>query len=309
LFSLERTEIYTAAIIASCSGLVALYGLAETVLAFNPLYAFWVDNPFYQRYIEFPVRPMSTQFNPAVLATYLACSLPFSWALSRSQSNLAKWIGRISLIVGVACLILTFSRGSILAAFVAWLFIIFLLGKKQQVKLILSSAVIVSSLATFLPYPFMRLSPFGFTQMQSGVFSSYRRIRTDMALRMFSISPLTGVGLEHFRVLFERFYPEHLSMEKTDYEHRIADNMYLTWFAETGLLGSAGLISCVSAAWTNGLRRVRRLRGHIQEGTSIAALAALLVFLVSMFGYEAFYWTAPLMFFSLICGFLSQEQA
>jgi len=73
---------------------VALYGLAETVLAFNPLYAFWVDNPFYQRYIEFPVRPMSTQFNPAVLATYLACSLPFSWALSRSQSNLAKWIGR-----------------------------------------------------------------------------------------------------------------------------------------------------------------------------------------------------------------------
>jgi len=149
LFSLERTEIYTAAIIASCSGLVALYGLAETVLAFNPLYAFWVDNPFYQRYIEFPVRPMSTQFNPAVLATYLACSLPFSWALSRSQSNLAKWIGRISLIVGVACLILTFSRGSILAAFVAWLFIIFLLGKKQQVKLILSSAVIVSSLATF----------------------------------------------------------------------------------------------------------------------------------------------------------------
>lgn len=76
LASEERFKFF-AKIISVASILVSVLALFEVVFAFNPIYEYWQENYFYERYITGVVRPMSTQINPGPLGViyWHACLL------------------------------------------------------------------------------------------------------------------------------------------------------------------------------------------------------------------------------------------
>jgi len=100
-------------VICICSGFVVSLIIFELIFGFNPLYEHFIENPFYERYILGRVRPMSTLFNPAPLASYLLLSLPFS-IYELIRKNLKKICGFIVFFISVPCFILTFCRSSYL---------------------------------------------------------------------------------------------------------------------------------------------------------------------------------------------------
>ncbi|MEK6659739.1 MAG: hypothetical protein AABY36_08680, partial [Campylobacterota bacterium] len=51
-------------VICICSGLVAIIGTLELYFGKNILYENFIVNPYYERYVRYYPRLMSTQFNP-----------------------------------------------------------------------------------------------------------------------------------------------------------------------------------------------------------------------------------------------------
>lgn len=290
--------------ICVCSSLVALFGILEVIYAFNPIYEYWIDNPFYERYICYPVRPMSTQLNPAPLATYLLFALPFGIYIFRQKSLIKKILGIIAIVLNIVCLILTFSRGSFLGL-VSMLLFYQLIKKKYKLLLISFIIIIIISVAAyFLPYPINRISPQGIGIYGTGIFSKYRTSRMAMSWRMLKDSPIFGVGLNHFRILFDKYYPVKADLQYIPYEIKIADNMHLTLMAETGILGLTGFIIFIFSLFKRGLKYCVSLEDENKKQILLLFMSALIGLLVSMAGYELFYWNNPFVLFCLACGFI-----
>ncbi len=300
----QRNADFAHIVICICSGLVAIFGLFEVIFAFNPLYKYFISNPFYERYITSWVRPMSTLFNPAPLASYLLVGLPSAVYIFKSKTLIKKTCGAVVLVINCVCLILTFCRSSFLGL-LAMLFF-FLLIQKQYKKTLLFvlAASILFLLMSVLPYPFNRLSPKGIGIYGTGVFSDYRITRTKMAVNMLKTSPLTGVGLKNFRVLFDKYYPNQNELLYVDYEIKIADNMYLTLLAETGILGLGGFLIFVFMLLRRVIKKTRKAGGSISNQIFLYPGLSLIGLFFSMVGYELFYWYTPYALFCLTCGFI-----
>ncbi len=306
-------------VITAASAAVALYGIVEALSGFNPLYELLPRNPFYERYRQVH-RPVSTQFNPGTLATYLLFAIPFAFHAARSSAGWTRRLASAALALDAACLVLTFSRGGVLglagAAFV-WL----ALGRRF--KAIAAGGALLLALALSAPLLPQQAFRFGFGWTlggNTGIVSAYRLDRLEMAFAMCRSSPAFGVGLRHFRLRFEEFYPdrEHLarSLEVEQLRgkpsiRRFADNMYLTILAETGLVGSAAFLFFVASLFGRGLAarraapRAEPAAGGTRRELLAVALAALAGQLLNMAGFEYLYWLAPCVLFGLACGALS----
>lgn len=305
LFLFEKDREMVSLVICICSGIVAFFGILETIFAFNPIYVYFVDNPYYERYISGCVRPMSTQFNPAPLATYLLVTLPFIIYIFKQKGLFKQILGFIGIVLNIACFLLTFCRSSFLGLVIMLFF--YQLVKKRYKLLFVSILVVIvfSSAAFFLPYPFNRISPQGIGIYGTGIFSEYRISRLQMAWQMLKDKPLFGVGLNHFRTSFDRYYPAKAQIQYIDYEIKIADNMHLTLMAEIGLIGMMGFWIFVLFLLRKGLRYFVKLgEDRNKKSILLATMSALVGSLVSASGYELFYWANPYMLFCLICGFI-----
>ena len=148
---------------------------------------------------------------------------------------------------------------------------------------------------------------------------------------MWRESPLVGVGFDHYwtqfqkhRILYERStHPNRARLTGVDFEHYwrlnrphpeksrregdldVADNMYCTLLAETGLAGLTGFLLLVFTLLKRGLKGVRHAVDSDRQTCLIAAISVLVGLLVSMVGYDLFYWRTPFMLFSLMCGLIS----
>lgn len=288
-------------IICICGGLVALFGILEVIYAVNPIYKYLIDNPFYSRYISRPVRPMSTLLNPAPLATYLLLILPFAIYVTRDKSRFKKILGIVVSALGIICLVLTFCRSSFLGL-VVMLFFYLYIQKKYKILMVISLFFIIFlTITNFLPYPYNRLSYQGLCFDGTAALSQYRVNRMAMAWQMFTDSPIFGVGLNHFRVLFDQYSPRP---GQDFYEIKIADNMHLTLMAEIGIAGLLGFWMFIILLFKNSLERFSRITDIIKKNNLFLIISGLAGFLVSMYGYELFYWANPYMFFCLVCGFV-----
>ena len=290
-------------IICVSSILVSLLGFFEVIYGFNPIYKYLINNPYYQRYIEFPVRPMSTLFNPAPLATYLLFTWPFAIPLCRHKNPL----GYITIVTNIVCLILTFSRGSFLGLIFMLLCYLFL-SKRYKDLLILGSVLLAMLTALeFLPYPFSRFSFFGISIHGTGIFSDYRLIRTQMSLKMLDTHPLFGVGLSNFRTLFDNFYPVKAQLQYIGYETKIPDNMYFSLLAETGIVGFSGFLIFVFSLVYRGLKKFKNDKNDKKKQSFTIYICILTGILCSMGGYELFYWSTPYILFCLTCGLINAD--
>jgi O-antigen ligase len=108
------------------------------------------------------------------------------------------------------------------------------------------------------------------------------------------------VGYEHYRIRFGEY---DVAEDGTPHKNQIADNMYLTILAESGLAGSIGFV--VFAGWllAGAARRLRRESrpppGQLRLALCTMALVGLLV---DMAGYELFYWPGQYLHLLIVAG-------
>jgi hypothetical protein len=337
----ENRFIFLAKTICLSSIIVSSFAILESLFAFNPLYEYFVDNPYYQRYITGFSRPMSTQFAAPALGSYLVGCLPFSLLLFKKERSLFKILGSIGIIFNTVVIILTFSRGAFLGLLAMITFYLFAI--RQYLLIFIFFIIVFISVCTFslLPYPFYRFGINGLVKdnllpnralekvelapsiikdrpnlgpeyynrfriewiLKDSLLSAYRQDRLDMTLRIIKDHPFVGVGFQHFRIRFYDYYPYKY---KFPYEIMVADNMYLTLLSETGIIGFLGFFVYIFSLVKNGWGKLKILN----YSTDIAwilliSLMAFIGLLVNMAGYEFFYWPNQYIFFCIIAGCIS----
>lgn len=218
---------------------MALAAVAEYIFTFNPLYEYFIKNPYYERWIHYlPPLPMSTQFSPTALSTYLLGCLPFNLPLIRYQKFFWRLLGEIGMTLGIALLISISSRGALLGLLGITL-IYFFYQKRHRIAvgllgilimLILISSWYIAGQDIFKHFMGPRLE---------GIVSPYRTDRYIMVKEIVKDYPLTGIGFQHFRLRFCEYFPSPSNCIQVLYEKRIADNMYFTVLAETGAISSS----------------------------------------------------------------------
>lgn len=293
-------------VICVCAVLVAITALLEVYFKKNILYEGLIVNPYYARYIQSnPPRPMSTQFNPVILGSYLLGCLPFSFYLLRQGSRSLRLTGLISCLLSIAIIMLVFSRG-VLLGFIA--LVLFYLWNRRKIKLILFIFFCLILLVALSSYQKnTNLCRFGFNRLITGsydsVISPYRTERIRMAFAMLKEKPLTGIGFNHFRLRFNEYCPAQYE-GKVPYEFMIADNMYLTLAAESGLIGISGFLIFIYFLFKRAFAELKKIKDKERKLALLISLSALSGLLVNMAAYELFYWDSPYMLFCLFCGFI-----
>ncbi len=285
-----------------CSILVSLGGILESIFAYNPLYEHFIENPFYKRYISGFVRPMSTQFNPVILGTYLLGCLPFNFILFKQNKSFFRLLGGLGIALNIVIIILTFSRGVFLGLITAITFYLLIQKKYRSLVIFFIILLLFILLCSYLPYPFNRFGNGQLTVENRGIFSDYRFTRCAMAWRIIRDHPLVGLGFQHFRSRFYEYFPLKFTVP---YEFMIADNMYLTILTETGIIGFAGFLIFILSILIKGFKQLIKLKympGDRERLTLI--LSAFLGLLVNAGAYEIFYWSNPYIFFCILAGLI-----
>lgn len=281
--------------------LVSMVGILEFLFAFNPVYEYFLKNPYYLRFISCPVRPMSTQFNPTPLGGYLVGCIPFSYLLYRRDTSFFKLLGATGVILNTIVIILTSSRCGFLGLMSVIAFYLFAQRRYRYFCIFITVLLISMFVFSYLPFPFRR---FGINKfIKQGVLFKPRIERMNMALHMLKDHPLAGLGFQHFRI---QFYDYSVQKDKIPYEFRIADNMYLTIISETGIIGFLGFFTLVSSFLKRGWKHLRKLDfGSEQRWQLLVSLMAFIGLLVNMAGYEFFYWPNQYLLFCMVVGCLA----
>jgi O-antigen ligase len=255
---------------------------------------------------------MSTQLNPAPLASYLLVCWPFAIYSLNGKKLSSKILGAATIVLDVACLLLTFCRSAFLGlACMIFFYLYVKMGHKKLIAALIIFVIFVE-LLYLAPYPFNRLGPAHMLFLSNGAFSEYRLTRIRMVWEIFKSRPFLGIGFNHFRILFDTYHSLAGEYSETPYEAKIADNMYLTLLAEAGAIGLVSFLIFIFYLFKKGLRALLSEKQKQKKQMLFISLCALTALLVDTAGYELFYWENPYMLFCLICGFVcglfSQEQ-
>jgi len=282
--------------------IVALFGIIEYMIGNNFIYEYMVDNLFYERYsAEFRRRPMSTQLNPAILGSFLLGCIPFGFLLIKDKLSFFRVAGLLSIVLSVAVIILAGSRGVFLGLIALFLFY---LWKKKGVRFSALFLVFTIFIVTLCSRPDAgRFGRFGFNKLLSGshdsAFSEYRFARFSMTTDMLKDKPFFGIGLNNFRGRFDDYTR---SKRNTPHEFKIADNMYLTLLAETGIIGFSSFLVFIFLLFRRGFMSLRHLKDSRKKDLLLVSMSALTGLLVNMAAYELFYWHNPFALFCVLCG-------
>jgi len=299
----EKLQLFSKTICIS-SMVVAMVGILESIFRFNPLYEYFIENPFYKQYTLISAQPVSTQFHHPILGTYLIACLPFSYLLFKQNKSLWRILGAAGIILNSTVAILTFSRGVFLVL-IAMLVFYLLYGKKYRQLLVLVLILLIFTIACSLsPYPVRKYGIDSMTFGHSGIVSSYRMERVAMTGRIIREHPLKGIGFQHIRIHFNDYYR---GVFKVAYNFKIADNMYLTILGEAGLIGFLGFLIFISSVLGKARRSLRVLyQEPDRREQQRLILTGLVALLVNMGCYELFYWISPYVFF---CIFIALVEA
>lgn len=304
MLSEEKNKGRIALVICVCSAVAAIIGILELYFGRNILYEKFITNPFYERYVRYQPRPMSTQFNPVILGSYLLGCLPFGFYLLRNKQLYLRLLGIFSSLLCLAIILLTASRGVFLGFIALLLFYLWKNKKRRLVILFLICLMALVSICSFLADD--NLNRFGFRRMISGgydsIVSEYRLSRVLMTTRILKDFPFFGIGFNHFRLRFNEYCPER-DKGKILYEFMIPDNMYLAILSEAGITGALGFSVFIILLFKNGFQRIGEIGKDDKRHFLIICMSALVGLLVNMAAYELFYWYNPYTLFCLFCGF------
>jgi O-antigen ligase len=223
-----------------------------------------------------------------------AVTIILFWAVLTTLSR-GAWIG---LTFGVLAMVLALGRraaGAIALLFAAALGLV-VLGAVGALPAPVTDRVglLLSQLSIF--------DPRGVVPNPDNYALIERMVHWFAAGNMFLSSPLIGVGIGNFNVLFVKF-----GVQGWPYSAGHAHNFYLHSLAETGLVGTTFYIVMLITALAVGISALRRARGDIYaEAVIIGSLGILVTFMVHNF-FENLHvlnmgiqWGAALALFTLV---------
>lgn len=215
--------------------------------------------------------------SPNILAPYLLLTLPFLFGISSVKASAPgeKAVLRILLGLGLASLVLTFSRNAWIAIFSSTLLMFFLFTDRRM-KAALTAAVMIILCFAALAFVIRKEAVFSHAYRKGP--DSSRLITYRTALTMIRENPLSGVGLGNFRTAFPLYFCRGDITFFDGSAAWSAHNTLLQITAETGLPGGAAFVWFLSALLCNIIRARKRgpPEGAIIQGALWGILAMLM---------------------------------
>lgn len=178
------------------------------------------------------------------------------------------------LVVVLTALELTWSRGAWIAALAGLAVMVILAPRRRAGLLVLCLVTLLLATAAIGPG---RVSlARRIEAIPSAAFNLDRLTLWEGALRIARAHPVLGTGYGTFSRAWRRHMPEDIVQEATT-----AHNLFLTYAAETGLVGLAAFLAFVAAALGGLWQRITSTRGDPRtDGLWAACLAATVAVLV-----------------------------
>jgi O-antigen ligase len=234
-------------------------------------------------------RATGTFHNPNTFGTFLMVGVVFLFAIAVNH-RMARWqllCLLFSLGMGLAGLIVTFSRANWLAALVGFV-VALVFAKKLRYFLYFAVAafLLIVAIKEFVPFAehiFLRfisiftfVEEFGVAGRESG---SARVFFIIAGLRMFLDHPLLGAGWRAFPVIFDRYKPVDFPYWVPTKE---SHTLFATIAAELGLLGLLASAWIVWRGLDRGYRGVKEVQDPYLKAVAVGLLAVFIAFQVSL---------------------------
>jgi O-antigen ligase len=216
--------------------LMQAYVLGTCVSGLDTLYDFLShQESAYQRYA-------GARLDANDLGLMMALSVPLSYYLSVTSRGRVVWLYRAQLVLAITTVLLTASRGAMLATVVAFVIVPLTharLTMKQRVAIILTVLLLVIGSLQFIPASsWDRLSTVPH-ELERGTLTG-RTIIWKAGWELFSAHPFVGIGANAFRVMVSRVLAEPIhrgipGMPPAPPAH----NTFLSVLVEEGVIGLA----------------------------------------------------------------------
>jgi len=290
-----------------CGVIVGLYGLIEMMFHIGFIQEHFFGEIFSRVFLG--NRLMSFQVHPAVAATFFLAVLPVSASLVilEKGKTAGRW-ARGGIIVAILSVLMTFSRGAFFALIVCTCVYCFLINKRKMavvcIAVFLSAALIIlfCSVSSGVCGPFSR---FSFRNISSEANLQRKIDRAVVALRMAADHPFTGTGYQGFYTKFGNYSQGLFSGEQINSPEKVADCMFLTLAAETGVIGTAGFILFIIALFCRAAYALNMLNDYNRRIILSGFISGLLGILCMFLTYDVLYWASPCIFFWTYCGIVS----
>ena len=279
--------------------LVFIFGIIEFTAKQNLIHT-GLFNPYYYDLLR-GRRMMSLHIHPAPLGTYFVAVLPLAVALILKEKKAFLKLLAASYTVFISIgIILTFSRGALLGAFAGmFTMVIILSSHKKRVfisLLALLFIVIIASSSLLFYRGYFQFERYSWINLSTGDSHLRKLLRIIMTGQIFKAHPFFGVGFGHFRVLFDYYLPKPLKswlFDSKKPDEYVADCMFLTILAETGLVGFIGfclfVVSLFKRIWVS----LKRTLDHENKLLLACFLSGLIGIMGTFLTYDVLYWTAP----------------
>lgn len=287
------------------ASIVCIYGIIEIITKQNFIYGDYVNNIYYKVFAG--RRMISTQIHPAPLGTYLIAIFPLACGLLLKERNLfLKSLAILYSAVIFISIFFTFSRGTFFGTFVAMAIMAAFLTKQKKIFFLsaLISVIAIIGISSLLFY----LGRIGFFRYSlQGLQASYvysRKIDRFIALgQILKDHPFLGLGFGHYRVLFDHYLP-HLA-NVCNYDGKVADCMYITLLAETGIIGFLGFMFFVFFLLKRAWASLKSALGYENRLILLSFLSGFAGMMCTFLTYDGLYWSAPGYLFWAYAGILS----
>jgi O-antigen ligase len=255
--------------------------------------------------------PLSTDWFGWELVPVTVLALYLALGARKPRIRVIAWALFGSSLLG---LYFSFARSSLIAIFVA----LMLAGVLRRVRLAtlgVGLAVSVAALVLFLPATaknrlVQTIEPItgGSVAMSSDASVRYRAGENLAAVHMFVDHPYLGVGPGNYPVLYTK-YSQAIALDPRA-EGRHPHNLYLEYFAETGLVGGLLILTFIALALRGAWRARRVFTGRdrlLAEGIFVALVGYFIngIFLHPS-GYTRYLWLV--LGFGLVCGRLAERR-
>lgn len=252
------------------AGLVSLVGLMQ-VLGIS--FTAWIP--------PFPERITSTFGNPNFLGSFLAITLPLSAATFLNSSKEKKLAYLAVFLAGFVALLLTKSRGAIVASILSFLMMFGIVafgrlrGLVQKTKpLALLGLLVIATLVVFI------LMDSGaesitkrFSETSSGEGSLFYRLKIwESTVNLIRHNFLSGTGIGTFQIYFPQYAIQDFYRLVPIGNLLHAENEYLEIWSETGILGLGLFLWIILAVF---YRAFKFIRTNAEPGQTVLALGLL----------------------------------
>jgi len=281
-----------------CAGIVSFFGLLEMFFSTNVLYKYFLQNPFYSRFIG--KRIMSTLVHPNILGAYLLVCIPLaSYFYWHAQTYKRRLLNLTVLCFIAAGALLSFSRGTWIAGILMFSFWLWQKGKFKRILYIWLGFLTWSALASLSLFGQGFARRFGIVRLFYYLRFSHRAKNYHVTWEMLKEHPFVGIGLDCYR----KFFGQYSNLRFSE-EVKVPDSIYLMHLAETGLLGFLGLLLLLGYVLGRAWKIYKRLETKEREFI-FAVLLGFIGLIVNMASFDGFLWKTPFYLFWIFLAVLS----